>query len=421
MNGWRLVITLLSLLSPAYTLPPALLDSTVTSPAPAIAAPAPAAIVPAPADMVLLSDDQLRRLIAEDVTALGSVSIGFPSGGVLLNGRQMTSGPLWDVVNPAESWGTEETVAFVETAIRAVHTVYPDSHPLYIGDISEDDGGRLNRHLTHQAGRDVDLGFYFKKGQGAWRANGTARNLDLPRNWALVRALVVHTDVETILLDRSIQRLLYDYAVSIGEDKDWLRRVFQFPRGTGQSVVRHVVKHRNHYHVRFYNRRAQEMGIRGYKPLLEQGIIKPPVVYVNHRVRSGQTLGHLARRYGVSVRAIQAANGMRGTLLRAGRTYRIPVRDGVSRLPESVQLTDRCLPPTTPLELAAVDWTPAPHPVAPLASETLTRLAAVYPGGLPPALAEPVPSGFPWPDPQVSELLFWYYQEFTQLKAELAM
>lgn len=418
MNGWRLVITLLSLLSPAYTLPPALLENSVPTPA---ATPELALIAQPPTDMVAISDEQLSWLIAEDTAALGSVSIGFPSGGVLLNGRQMASSPLWDVVNPDESWGTEETIAFVETAIRAVHALHPDSHPLYIGDISEDDGGRLNRHQTHQAGRDVDLGFYFKQGQGAWHANGTARNLDLPRNWALVRALVVHTDVETVLLDRSIQRLLYDYAVSIGEDRDWLRDVFQVPRGTGQSVVRHVPKHRNHYHVRFYNRRAQETGIRAYKPLLEQGKIKPPVVYVNHRVRSGQTLGHLARRYGVSVRAIQAANGMRGTMLRAGRSYRIPVRDGVSRLPEAVQVTPRRLPPFTPATLAAVDWTPASHPVSPLGAETLTRLAALNPGGRPSAATGPVPAGFPWPDPQVSELLFWYYQEYSQLKAELAM
>ncbi|HOT00344.1 MAG TPA: penicillin-insensitive murein endopeptidase [Acidobacteriota bacterium] len=418
MNGWRLVITLLSLLSPAYTLPPALLESTVSTPA---AIPEFAFVAQPPTDMVGLSDEQLSWLIAEDTAALGSVSIGFPSGGVLLNGRQMPSSPLWDVVNPDESWGTEETIAFVETAIRAVHAVYPDSHPLYIGDISEDDGGRLNRHQTHQAGRDVDLGFYFKHGQGAWHTHGTSRNLDLPRNWALVRALVVHTDVETVLLDRGIQRLLYDYAVSIGEDRDWLRDVFQVPRGTGQSLVRHVPKHRNHYHVRFYNRRAQEAGIRAYKPLLEQGKIKPPVVYVNHRVRSGQTLGHLARRYGVSVRAIQAANGMRGTMMRAGRSYRIPVRDGVSRLPEAVQVTPRRLPPFTPATLAAVDWTPASHPVSPLGAEALTRLAALNPGKHSPALADPGPSGFPWPDPQVSELLFWYYQEYSQLKAELSM
>jgi len=59
--------------------------------------------------------------------------------------------------------------------------------------------------------------------------------------------------------------------------------------------------------------------------------------------------------------------------------------------------------------------------VTPLGPEMLTRLAVLNPGGLPPAAIGPVPAGFPWPDPQVSELLFWYYQEYSQLKSELAM
>jgi len=36
--------------------------------------------------------------------------------------------------------------------------------------------------------------------------------------------------VETILLDTRIQRLLYKYALGIGEDKEWLDRLFHFAR-----------------------------------------------------------------------------------------------------------------------------------------------------------------------------------------------
>ena len=314
---------------------------------------------------ITLSDAEIRLMAECDLPLLGSLSLGFPNGGVLVNGRQMTSSPLWHVVDPDESWGTAETILFVERAIQTVHELFPATASLPIGDISYENGGRLNRHNTHQAGRDVDLGFYLKTGENVWRARGTSRNLDLPRNWVLLRALLVHADVEAVLLDRQIQRLLYGYASSIGEDPEWLRLVFQVPRGTGQPLVRHVAGHANHYHVRFYNRLAQEMGILAYPHLLELGIVKPPVVYINHHVRSGQTLGHLAQRYGVSVRSIQQANGMQGTLLRAGRNCRIPVRDGVSRLPDSVDIPPRCLPPSTPAPLSLVDWTPARHPVFP--------------------------------------------------------
>ena len=43
-----------------------------------------------------------------------------------------------------------------------------------------------------------------------------------------------------------------------------------------------------------------------------------------HLVRSGETLSHLARRYGVTVGAIRRANGISGDLIRVGQRLRIP-------------------------------------------------------------------------------------------------
>jgi|GEM_PF-1576932 len=329
-----------------------------------------------PPEMVGLSDSQLRLMVEYDLAACGSMSVGFPKGGALVNAAPMPESPHWEIINPAESWGTRETVAFISTAIHVVNRLFPDTPPLYIGDISHREGGRLNRHYSHQAGRDADLGFYYKGGKGTWHAAGHSRNLDLARNWALVRALIVHTDVEVILLDRRIQKLLYDHARSIGEDPDWLRTVFQYPAGRGECMVRHDRGHRTHYHVRFYNRRAQELGVKAYPHLLELNKIKPPVYYQMHRVRSGQTLGHLARRYGTSIRAIQQANNLSGTLIRAGRTYRIPIRSGVASVPAVVTVPPRRLPPTRPEAMAAIDWTPAPHPVSPLLAHQPTPMEA---------------------------------------------
>lgn len=42
-----------------------------------------------------------------------------------------------------------------------------------------------------------------------------------------------------------------------------------------------------------------------------------------HRVKSGETLGQIARKYGTSVKAIQRLNGMRGTNIRAGKSIRV--------------------------------------------------------------------------------------------------
>ncbi len=331
--------------------------------APASAAPASASrgSRETPSALLSLTDDELARRVEIDVTSLGSLSIGSPSGGLLLNPVAMPTGPSWEIAKTAEIWGTEETIASVESAVAKVHELYPDAQPILLGDLSDADGGRLKRHLSHQSGRDVDLGFYFKGGFQPHLVAGTAANLDLAKNWALVRALVTETDVEAIFLDTRIQRLLYKYALSISEDKAWLDRVFQFSRGYKDAIISHERGHRNHYHVRFYNPVAQELGRRVHPLLVQYGILPPPVYTVRHVVRPGQTMGHLAARYGTSVRAIKQANGLTSTMLRAGRAYRIPVKTSAPPSTQPVVVPARLLPPSTPVALASASWTtPAP-------------------------------------------------------------
>ncbi len=318
-------------------------------------------------DPDFFSNEELAARLEEDVSFLGSLCIGTVESGVLLNSVPMRPDPKWDIVNPYESWGTEETIGFIRAAIEKVHEVFADTPPLYIGDISHPGGGTLNRHASHQAGRDADLGFYYKAGKSTWYTPGTARSLDLPRNWTLLRALLTYTDIECILLDIRIQKLIYSYALSIGEDPAWLNSIFQYPTGRRRSLIRHVKRHHTHYHVRFYNRRAQSFGQRAYRPLLEMKKIQAPVYYVRHRVRSGQTLSHLARRYRTSIRAIQKANGLNGSLIRAGKTYRIPCKGSAAAPREPIIVPDRPLPRLTPKALAAVNWpladpTPSPTP-----------------------------------------------------------
>ena len=46
--------------------------------------------------------------------------------------------------------------------------------------------------------------------------------------------------------------------------------------------------------------------------------------YTTHTVRRGENLGKSAKRYGVTVKAIQRANNMGGTLIQAGQKLKIP-------------------------------------------------------------------------------------------------
>ncbi len=292
--------------------------------------------------------EDLLLVAQTDPAALGPLSIGTPDAGLLVNPVPFPEGPYWAVRDPTEAWATQETIDSVVTAIEAVHARYPGAPRLVIGDISHPGGGRLNRHRSHQAGRDVDIGFYYKRGELASFATARQRDLDLPRTWALVRALVTETDVERIFVDRSLISVLYKHALGEGEDRAWLDDVFG--RSGVKGIVQHERRHKDHLHVRFYNPQAQERGRVVYPVLVETGIAPPPMV--KHRVRSGETLGALARRYGTSVSAIKAANGLRSSFLRAGRSYTIPIR----RVPKDdgpILVPPRRLPPGPQAETVA--------------------------------------------------------------------
>jgi murein endopeptidase len=313
------------------------------------------ASVNSPADLLSLSDTQLFEVIQTNPHVLGPLSIGGPGGGRLFNAVAMPDGPLWEIGSNAQTWTTTETIASLESGVEVVNELFPATPPIRVGDFSDVDGGRLKRHKSHQCGRDVDVGFYLESGAPGGFVVGTARNLDLPRNWVLLRSWLVRTDVEVIFLDRRVQKLIYQYALGLGEDRYWLDQVFHGRGDAGHAIIQHVAGHRNHYHVRFYNPIAQELGRRAYPLLVQANLLSPPVHTVKHVVRQGQTLGHLASRYGTSVHAIMSANGLRSSSLRAGRAYRIPVR-AAAVTEEVVVIPPRLLPPFTPPALEAITW-----------------------------------------------------------------
>lgn len=53
--------------------------------------------------------------------------------------------------------------------------------------------------------------------------------------------------------------------------------------------------------------------------------VNPSIEYKSHTIKQGDNLGQISRRYRVSVAALQKANNLRGTNIRAGKTLVIPV------------------------------------------------------------------------------------------------
>ncbi len=297
-----------------------------------------------------MSDAELLKVWKTKRESLGSVSIGFTDSGRLINAEPFpaTGGP-WVVVDPPKTYATHETIDFLTSVFRAVDKQFPGGPPARVNHISAKEGGWIRPHRSHQSGRDVDIGFYYKEMPGA-RVRDRSRYMDLARNWAMIRDIVATTDVQMILVDRAIQRTLYNYALSLGEDRAWLDTLFH---AGAASLIKHARHHRDHFHVRFYNAYAQELG-RRIQPLL--ALDKDAHSTVMHHIRQGESLGRIAMHYGVSLAALKKANGLRSVAIRAGHMLAIPVRGACVNcpIPPPVIVPPRRVPPPpAPAELSA--------------------------------------------------------------------
>ena len=139
------------------------------------------------------------------------------------------------------------------------HRLHQAAHVLAIGDISQEAGGQITQHRSHQSGRDVDIGLVYKTKPASFPEDfvpATADNLDCEATYALVNefAETANQDggVQVIFLDYNVQGLLYQWAKEHGEDEAILGQLFEYPNhGGGDALVRHIPNHNNHLHVRF--------------------------------------------------------------------------------------------------------------------------------------------------------------------------
>jgi len=255
-------------------------------------------------------------LIANTALAI-TASIGRPYQGKLKNGipfpREFSGYQLRD---EEVTYTTPELVGSLLDAIEGVRQRYPDTCDLYVGDFSREGGGWLNRHRSHQNGRDVDLGMYAKDNrQLDCLVPMNEANLDVPKTWQLVENLLRSQKIQYIFVDRNIQKLLYDYASSHGNDQAYLDRLFGNTRG---AVIQHVRGHQDHMHVRFFTPWSSLAGrmeeVDGQKATIieiaQQSFLPKKV---NYYVKSGESdVKALAKSFGVTTRDLCRWNQLRG-------------------------------------------------------------------------------------------------------------
>ena len=271
-----------------------------------------------------LSDGALRDALRTNPESLGSVSIGSPNAGQLLNGVRPPISSTYHLVDPEHAWGTEETVNALCHSLDIVAQRHPGTPVIDIGHLSARRGGPLRPHRSHQSGRDVDLGLYYSNKNTRWYTYSNGENLDVPRTWILIKTLAKDTDIEMILLDHHLQEIVESHALSVEQDSHWVHILFHGD-GSKPPLLRHSPGHATHLHLRFMSRIARRSAIRLAPMLSEHHVVareNAPIVYV---AKPGDTLAQLAQRYHTTMSAIRAANKMHGYQLVAGHAYRIPI------------------------------------------------------------------------------------------------
>jgi penicillin-insensitive murein endopeptidase len=210
---------------------------------------------------------------SEVETASTSTSVGGPNEGSLLGGIALPtrapglrSNPRRP--NPTGYYGTFELIHSLVDAAAIVRRELPGGE-LTVSDIGLPQGGPIEHHGSHRAGRDVDVLFYMLDMDGAPRraltvpiepdGHGTDFGdlhvadddvdvrLDVPRTWRLVQALVENEDalVQRIFLVEHVRTMLLEEAARVHAPRRAIRR---FEEVTCQPAV----PHDDHLHVRYF-------------------------------------------------------------------------------------------------------------------------------------------------------------------------
>jgi penicillin-insensitive murein endopeptidase len=210
-----------------------------------------------------------------------ALSIGSPNEGRLDGGAKLGETAYLRVVPYyAESnarWGLPALVSLLDRAARRVAHKFPDA-VLSVGDLSRKGGGELDRHHSHESGRDADVGFYIRNAKRqilpvkfvAFSAAGAAPTMpgavfDDARNWAFIEALIDDqvTRVSYIFVVAHVRARLLRYAEKMGVSSALRERAAEVMMQPRRAA------HDDHFHIRIACPREQ-------RTCVEQAVVYAP-------------------------------------------------------------------------------------------------------------------------------------------------
>ncbi len=281
-------------------------------------------------------EDEYAEDELEDTTGIDTISTDELDAANYLEDFLYESGYYFDSSNiPAidyyTTWDTKKIHPYehkIDSIADSTIIILADTtdclfHPPAVGKITSNFGIRRWRYrLKFHYGTDVKL----YTGDPVYAAfDGVVRIAQYSRSYGYVVVMRHYNGLETIYAHFSKLLVVPGMSIRAGE-----------PIGLGGSTGRSTGAHL-HFEVRYKGIAFNPEKIIDF----ENNVLKHDTLIMDknvfdhinevkklnaakyHRVRRGETLGHIAIRYGTSVSRIKRLNGMRGTMIRAGQTIRV--------------------------------------------------------------------------------------------------
>ena len=178
------------------------------------------------------------------------------------SGIEMLSGTGYKMVKAFRdsNWGVKPLVRGLQRVFAYMKGNGLAETNVAIGDISSRNGGRIGGHLSHQRGRDVDIGFYIVDSAGkpveaqefvkfvsgrdglSGNYNGKVVRFDAQRNWEMIKAILSNPEPGFTPTNIFISNHL-KAAVLAAAGNDPLR-------GKAAGLMSYWPGHENHLHLR---------------------------------------------------------------------------------------------------------------------------------------------------------------------------
>lgn len=181
-------------------------------------------------------------------------SVGRPTGGRLEHGTHLGEGTGYRLRFPRNAYTTPSVARTLKRCTARMKKRFAGTADILIGDISRPTGGRFPPHVSHQSGRDVDIGYYIDGNvQNKTMYRLKAHEVDYEKTWELMLCLLAEDEVVRVFMDASMQRKMVDYLQRTKRlDDARIDRLFEtFGEIDDKALIRHAPKHDTHIHVRF--------------------------------------------------------------------------------------------------------------------------------------------------------------------------